>query len=226
VAPPHPAESVILDSDGLVFNTSRQWQTAERRLFARYGVAHHPDTSDALFGRGRSDAEEILADLLGAPRLEAPKIFNELEFFVVEELVRGCDTMPGARDLVTALAASEVSVGLVSNSPRPVVAALVATLGEHGGEFDAIVTGDDVTRHKPLPDIYCLACDRLSADPTRSIAVEDSPIGVAAAASAGMFVIYVPSKPEARAPREANVTVDSLRSDRLQQLLVGAGVLD
>ena len=58
--------------------------------------------------------------------------------------------------------------------------------------FGAIVTGDDVVRRKPAPDVYLEAARRLGADPARSIALEDSGPGIAAARAAGMKTIAIP----------------------------------
>ena len=45
---------------------------------------------------------------------------------------------------------------------------------------------------KPAPTSYLLACEKLGADPERSVAVEDSPHGVVAAVAAGLFTVAVP----------------------------------
>jgi len=68
-----------------------------------------------------------------------------------------------------------------------------AILDYHGlaGLFDIIVTGDDVTRHKPDPEAYLLACRVLNLLPAHCIAFEDSDIGVASAEAAGVAVIRV-----------------------------------
>jgi beta-phosphoglucomutase-like phosphatase (HAD superfamily) len=58
-----------------------------------------------------------------------------------------------------------------------------------------VVAGDEVPEAKPSPDVYLRACRLLGAEPARSIALEDSPTGVAAARAAGMFVIGIPSFP-------------------------------
>ena len=59
--------------------------------------------------------------------------------------------------------------------------------------FDAVVTSDDVDTHKPDPEGYRLALARLSADPARSVAVEDSPAGARGAVAAGIPVLVLPS---------------------------------
>jgi beta-phosphoglucomutase len=57
--------------------------------------------------------------------------------------------------------------------------------------FGTMVYGDDVTRHKPSPEPYLLAAERLGVE--RPLVVEDSEAGVASAKAAGFEVIQVPS---------------------------------
>src|SRR5260370_32548646 len=57
--------------------------------------------------------------------------------------------------------------------------------------FRAIVTGDDVARPKPHPDIYLRAAEILNTEPRKCLVFEDSPIGVASALAAGMKVVGV-----------------------------------
>ena len=54
---------------------------------------------------------------------------------------------------------------------------------------------DDVRRPKPDAEIYLAACERLGCTAARSVALEDSPTGVAAARAAGLYVVGVPSYP-------------------------------
>ena len=78
-----------------------------------------------------------------------------------------------------------VPLAVVTGGYRDVV---VPTLDAAGitGLFDIIVTADDVLRSKPAPDLYLLAMQRLSADPLRCLAYEDSEIGMASARDAGI----------------------------------------
>jgi len=57
--------------------------------------------------------------------------------------------------------------------------------------FNAIVSADDVARHKPEPDTYLEAARRLGVDPSRCLAYEDADPGVESARAAGMDVIDV-----------------------------------
>ena len=91
------------------------------------------------------------------------------------------------------------------------------TSGFHG-RFDSVLSGHDVGALKPAPDVYLESCRRLGADPTRSIGLEDSPTGVAAALAAGMFVIGVPSLPAVDLSA-AHLVVASLGAPELQAVL-------
>jgi pyrophosphatase PpaX len=59
------------------------------------------------------------------------------------------------------------------------------------GYFDALVTADDVTRHKPAPDPLFVALDRFEAGPEDAAYVGDAPFDVAAAKAAGVYAVAV-----------------------------------
>ena len=93
--------------------------------------------------------------------------------------------MPGAGELLREVAGL-TRLGLVTSANH---AWVDACLGGSRGlveYFDVVVTRDHVELGKPDPQGYALACDLLDADPTRSVAVEDAPAGVMAAAAAGI----------------------------------------
>jgi HAD superfamily hydrolase (TIGR01509 family) len=142
---------------------------------------------------------------------------------VLEEIAAGCAVMPGASKLLDGLRARGIPLGLASNSPRRVLdAALACTIDRH--TFDVIVTADDVAHPKPYPHLYRRACKALSADPGQSVAFEDSPTGLAAAAGAGMFVVYVPSSPTSEQLQGADRTFGSSDASELKRCLLQIGI--
>ena len=62
---------------------------------------------------------------------------------------------------------------------------------KRGACHDVVVTGDDVARHKPDPEAYRLAAERLSLLAEACLVFEDSEVGAASAISAGMDVVRV-----------------------------------
>ena len=98
--------------------------------------------------------------------------------------------MPGAADLLNALAAQGDGLFLVtSGSFGSVSGALkAASLTDL---FRGIVTADDVTRGKPAPDPFLLCLERYGLDPAESVVVEDALSGVQSGHAAGLPVIAV-----------------------------------
>ena len=94
---------------------------------------------------------------------------------------------PGAVELIHDLAEQGTPQALVTMSYASIAAPVAAAL-----PFAAVVTGDIVPRGKPFPDPYLMAAELLGVDPTRCLAIEDSPTGAASANAAGCHVVAVP----------------------------------
>ena len=58
--------------------------------------------------------------------------------------------------------------------------------------FDVIVSGENLKRSKPEPDIYLMACEKMNVVPAEAYAIEDSYNGIRSASRAGMRPIMVP----------------------------------
>ena len=83
-----------------------------------------------------------------------------------------------------------LSLAPASSSPRIVVEAILEELGL-ARSFQAVISGDQVERGKPEPDIFLKASHALGIPPERCMVVEDAPHGIMGARRAGMFVIAV-----------------------------------
>ncbi|HSD79755.1 MAG TPA: HAD family phosphatase, partial [Solirubrobacteraceae bacterium] len=185
--------AVVFDNDGLTLDTEQAWTRAERALFGRYGRAFGDDHKRDLLGSARDVAAAKLERHLALPG-RGRRLMDELHVLVMGELDRGAPPMPGAAELVRALRAAGVPVGLASNSSREFVDKALRGAGL-AGAFDVTVAGDEVANPQPAPDGYLAAAAALGADPAACVALEDSPPGVAAAKAAGMLVVGVPSFP-------------------------------
>lgn len=157
----------------------------------------------------------MLERLLDQPgRAEA--LGQELLQLVERRLLEEAVAFPGAEDLVRELKA-RVPIAVASNTPQRLVRGALTCAGLEQ-YFDVVVTGDQVPEPKPSPDVYLRACELLGAAPSRSVGLEDSPTGVAAARAAGMFVIGIPSFPGVLLD-EADLVGGSLTDERVRQAL-------
>jgi HAD superfamily hydrolase (TIGR01509 family) len=86
--------------------------------------------------------------------------------------------------------------------------------------FDCVVCGDEVVQTKPFPDVYNTALKKLGLPADQVIAFEDSPNGVQAARSAGIFCVAIPNPLTRQLSFEqANLQLLSLADVSLDTLL-------
>lgn len=211
-------KAAIFDNDGLLLDTEQAWTRAEERLFASRGRTFTLEHKRILIGSSRASAAMKLEAMLDiADGGEA--LMDELHELVMEEALAGVEPRPGAIGLLESLQEAEVPLALASNSSRQFVERTLMCAGLlDDGPFQAIVCGEDVAEPKPAPDIYLEACLRLGVAPAEAVALEDSPIGVAAAAAAGLIVIGVPYLAEIELPG-SHLLADSLAHDSVLSAL-------
>ncbi|HEX4612704.1 MAG TPA: HAD family phosphatase [Urbifossiella sp.] len=102
----------------------------------------------------------------------------------------GVALLPGVRALVEGLAAAGWVQGLGSSAPRANLDLILRHTGT-ADRFRAVVSGDDVTRGKPDPEVFLKAAAGLGVPADRCVVFEDAPSGVQAAKAAGMACVGV-----------------------------------
>ena len=214
-----PPEAVLFDNDGLLLDTEAVWTRGEQRLFEARGKEFTLDHKRSLVGSSEKVAAAKLVRFLDEPGGEKA-IMEELNELVLEELESGVDAMVGGRELLAELNRRGIPVALISNSPMKFIRRSHEMAGT-GLPFGAVVSGHEVPMAKPAPDAYLEGCRQLGVEPSkRSVALEDSPSGVAAGLAAGLFVIGVPSVPGIDLG-EADLVVESLEDDAVVAKLLG-----
>jgi HAD superfamily hydrolase (TIGR01509 family) len=210
-------EAVVFDNDGLLLDTEHAWTRAEVALFERHGGSFTMEHKRDLIGTSPDVTAAKLEVHLGRPG-RGRALMDELHELVMEETLAGVPPRPGALELLDAVRAAGLPVGVASNSQRAFVERVLSVAGLLDGHFDVVVTADDVEHPKPAPDLYLAACAALGSAPERSAALEDSATGAAAAMAAGMFVVAVPYFPDM--PVEgASLSVESLADPRVAEAL-------
>ena len=203
-------EAVFFDQDGVLIDSEGAWDAARRTIVAENGGRWRSDATRVMMGMSAPEWSRYLRDELGVA-LPPEEISRRVVARLLAGYERELPLLPGAVEAVKRIAA-RWPVGLASSANREVIDAVLAASGL-SGTFVATVSGEEVARGKPAPDIYLEAARRLGADPRRSAAVEDSTNGLRAAAAAGMLVVALPNRefPPARdALALAAVVLDSL----------------
>ena len=199
--------AVIFDLDGVLVDSEGLHVDAWKILFAREGVTVTDEEYE--HGIGMTDAAWI--EWLFERRGQAadPDWWRDAKRPVYADiLARKVRPFPGVPKLIRRLH-GEFRLGVASSSWRENIETVVEALGlAHC--FGALIGKQDVTRHKPDPQAYLLAADRLGVPPPACTVVEDSILGVRAACAAGMRCIAVTTSLPAHRLAEADAIVDSL----------------
>jgi HAD superfamily hydrolase (TIGR01509 family) len=183
--------AVIFDLDGVLVDSETAWNDARRALVEESGGTWRAAATRAMMGMSSLEWSRYMGEELGVPM--SPEAISEAVVERLEDLYRKrLPLLPGARHAV-ALLASRWPLGLASSANRTIIA-LVLELAELQSFFKATVSSEEVAHGKPAPDVYLEAARRISREPRRCAAVEDSANGLRAAASAGMKVIAIPNQ--------------------------------
>lgn len=209
-----------MDFDGTILDTEEPVYRSWAELWADHGYELSLADWQAVIGtEGTFDPWAELESRAGR-RLDPA--LQERRRARRDELQARHTTRPGVLDWLEEAARSGVPVGVASSSPQEWVDAHLERLGLRQF-FACVVCASDVVPAKPDPTSYRLTCERLEADPLRSIAVEDSPHGVAAAIAAGLYTVAVPHPLTADLDLSAaNLTVESLEMLTLSEAIAQA----
>jgi len=102
------------------------------------------------------------------------------------EIIRGrLRPYPGVREFIGECRRRGLKIAVATSADRVKLEGNLRELGLPPETFDACVTGSEIVRKKPFPDLFLAAAQRLAVDPGQCVVVEDAPSGVRAARAAG-----------------------------------------
>lgn len=181
--------AVLWDMDGTIVDTEPSWIAEEYLLVEEAGGRWSQEDAHDLVGQDLLTSAGMILErtpVQGDPE----QVVRRLLEGVVARTRAHVPWRPGARELLASLRAHGVPCALVTMSWTELADVLVEQLPP--GTFDAVVTGDQVSRGKPDPEAYLEAARRLGVDPARAVAIEDSPTGATSSTAAGVPTLVVP----------------------------------
>ncbi len=200
------ARAVLWDMDGTLIDSMpfhwQAWQDVLRRINRH--VEH--DVWNQTLGMRNSEIIPLLfPDMTPAEAAYVDRSKEVRYRELIEE--QGIELLPGVAEWIQRFQAAGWKQAIASSAPPENIATIAHVL-HFNGTFEALISGVDVPRGKPEPDIFLAAAQRLNVPPQHCLVIEDALAGIEAAHRAGMKAIGVLTTPP---HLEADVVVRSLQ---------------
>jgi HAD superfamily hydrolase (TIGR01509 family) len=182
-----PPRGVIFDLDGVLVDSESLKAQAHAAAVASFGGRVDPLFYGTVMGGSHEYVRAVYFCETGIdpePEEYSRRYRNEYDRL----LDRGLRPFPSVLEMLGHLRRRGLKLAVATSSKQWMVERVFA-LVELGPFFDAVISADDVTHHKPHPEAYLLALRKLGVNAASAMVVEDSETGLAAALRAGIRAI-------------------------------------
>jgi beta-phosphoglucomutase family hydrolase len=189
-SPPPGTAGLVFDCDGTLADTMPVHYRAWVKVLAGVGIPFDLVRFYQLGGVPTAKILRILSQETGVPlheeQIEGMTVAKEEHFLEMLDSVTAIEPVR----VIAERYRGTLPMAVASGGYRAVIERTVQFVGM-ADWFDATVCAEDVTRHKPEPDVFLEAARRLNVDPAKCVVFEDTDIGLEAARRAGMHGVDV-----------------------------------
>lgn len=184
-------KAVLFDMDGVLIESEWLIRAASIQSLEEYGIhAKHEDFLE-FTGMGEDRFIGGVAEKYGLTYDPAMK--QRAYDFYGQRVKEDAEVPRGVKEMLETLHSRGVKLAICSAADRRKVLFNLSALGVPEELFTAIVSGNEVARKKPFPDIYLRGAELVGEAPETCLVVEDAISGVQAAHAAGMDAAAVPT---------------------------------
>lgn len=182
--------AVIFDMDGLLVDSEPVHFKTNQIFYGRFGKRFtHAHIQRFLGVRINEEVAQLKKEWALKPPVE--RLIEEREALFRELIKMSLRLTSGARSLLLFLKKNNIPMG-VGTSAQTWHLELVLRRFHLRHHFSSFVTGNQVTRSKPHPEVYLNVAQELGVSPPACLVLEDAVNGVEAAKAAGMRCFAVP----------------------------------
>lgn len=184
-------KAILFDMDGVLIESEFLMRKAAIQALSEYGISPKHEDFIEFTGMGEDRFVGGVAEKYGLTYTFAMK---ERAYDYFGEQVKELAHVPaGVKEMLTQLHEMGLTLAVCSAADLRKVRYNIQAIGVDESIFTALVTGSDVKRKKPFPDIYLEGARRVGIDPKDCLVVEDAISGIQAAHAAGMHAVGVPT---------------------------------
>lgn len=182
-------EAVLFDLDGSLVDSMWIWRDIDIEYLGKFGIPLPEKLQSDIEGMSFTETAIYFKERFQIPD-SVEQMKEDWNRMAWDKYTHHVPLKKGAREFVEYCHENGIKLGIATSNSRELVENVIRV---HGlmDYFDSIVTGCDVDRGKPAPDVYLEAAKRCGADPVKCLVFEDIVPGIMAGKSAGMKVCAV-----------------------------------
>ncbi|ANY75933.1 phosphatase [Paenibacillus ihbetae] len=181
-------QAFIFDMDGVIIDSEPLHFEVDIQVMKDFGASITQEQLEKYVGMTNPEMWKLIREEYHLQRTVSEIIDYQLSNKIKILTAREMEPIDGIRELLADLKASGIPVGIASSSPPVFIKAVLDKFGLLDA-FNCIVSGEEVERGKPAPDVYLKAAELLGVEPASCMVLEDARHGIAAAKAAGMQCI-------------------------------------
>jgi len=181
-------QAFIFDMDGVIIDSEPLHFEVDIQVMKDFGASITQEQLEKYVGMTNPEMWKLIREEYQLQRTVSEIIDYQLSNKIKMLTAREMEPIDGIRELLADLKASGIPVGIASSSPPVFIKAVLDKFGLLDA-FNCIVSGEEVERGKPAPDVYLKAAELLGVEPASCMVLEDARHGIAAAKAAGMQCI-------------------------------------
>jgi len=194
---------VIFDMDGVLCDSEPFIAAAAIAMFRQTYQQSVVRADFAPFvGAGEDRFIGGVAEKYGI-KLTMPRDKEQTYAIYLQEIRGRLKPLPGAVEFIHSCRERGFKLALATSADRIKMDGNLEQIGISAQTFDAVVSGSDVERKKPDPQIFLLAAQRLNLPPSQCLVIEDATNGVRAGKAAGSRCLGIMTTFDETALRQA-----------------------
>jgi len=177
-------DAVIFDLDGTLLDSMQVWKNIDIDFLGERDITPPLDLSRQIEGMSFCETATCFKKLFSLPESieEIQDIWHSMAFDKYKNEIK---LKEGAYTFLNILKDRNIKLGIATSNSRKLAETCLMSLGIID-MFDVIITGNDINKGKPSPDIYLKAADYMKVVPEKCLIFEDIPNGIQAGINAKM----------------------------------------
>lgn len=199
-------KAVLFDLDGTLVDSMWIWKDIDIEYLGRFGITLPNDLQSCIEGMSFTETAVYMKERFAIPdSIEIMKEqWNQMAW---QKYTQEVPLKKGALEFLEYCRSHHIKLGIATSNSKELVTAVLEALHIQN-YFDCVVTGCEVNKGKPAPDIYLKAASKCNVLPEKCLVFEDIIAGITAGKTAGMRVCAVEDDYSASMQQEKEALAD------------------